>query len=162
MGSGLFLGVLITGLFGFMPTLIAGQVRPAMVLRPNEAEMPAAGLLQTLLTLLVMIAVLGALVSSIVGGSFAVGPVIMIAGGGALVGLFAGVIAANRRRPCQRGANAGCAIGWGWGMARRAVVRRAGRRRGAGVGSAADCGGHSTVRGRCRFARHYCTGGARR
>lgn len=98
MGSGLFLGVLITGLFGFMPTLIAGQVRPAMVLRPNEAEMPAAGLLQTLLMLLVMIAVLGALVSSIVGGSFAVGPVIMIAGGGALVGLFVGVIAANRRR----------------------------------------------------------------
>lgn len=98
MGSGLFLGVLVTALFGFMPTLIAGQVRPATVLRPNEAEMPAAGLIQTLLTLLVMIAVLGVLVSSIVGGAFAVGPVIMIAGGGALVGLFAGVIAANRRR----------------------------------------------------------------
>ncbi len=103
MGSGLFLGVLITALFGFMPTLIAGQVRPAMVLRPNEAEMPAAGLIQTLLTLLVMIAVLGALVGSIVGGSFAVGPVIMIAGGGALIGLFAGVIAANRRRPAPQG-----------------------------------------------------------
>lgn len=98
MGSGLFLGVLITALFGFMPTLIAGQVRPAMVLRPNEAEMPAAGLIQTLLTLLVMIAVLGALVGSVVGGSFAVGPVIMIAGAGALIGLFAGIIAANRRR----------------------------------------------------------------
>lgn len=103
MGSGLFLGVLITALFGFMPTLIAGQVRPAMVLRPNEAEMPAAGLIQTLLALLVMIAVLGALVGSIVGGSFAVGPVIMIAGGGALIGLFAGVIAANRRRPAPKG-----------------------------------------------------------
>jgi len=103
MGSGLFLGVLITALFGFMPTLIAGQVRPAMVLRPNEAELPAAGLIQTLLTLLVMIAVLGVLVSSIVGGAFAVGPVIMIAGGGALVGLFMGVIAANRRHSAPAG-----------------------------------------------------------
>ncbi|MBP8974649.1 MAG: ABC transporter permease, partial [Anaerolineae bacterium] len=103
MGSGLFLGVLITALFGFMPTLIAGQVRPAMVLRPNEAELPAVGLIQTLLTLLVMIAVLGALVSSIVGGAFAVGPVIMIAGGGALIGLFVGVIAANRRHSAPAG-----------------------------------------------------------
>ncbi|MBN2304238.1 MAG: FtsX-like permease family protein [Anaerolineae bacterium] len=97
MFSGLFLGVVMTGLFGFMPTLIAGQVRPAIVLRPNEAQMPAAGLLQTLVTLVVMIVILGVLVSAIVEGAIDYGPVYMIVGGGALVGLFAGVIIANTR-----------------------------------------------------------------
>ncbi|MBN1562637.1 MAG: ABC transporter permease, partial [Anaerolineae bacterium] len=95
--SGLFLGVLMTGLFGFLPTLIAGQVRPAVVLRPNEAQMPAAGLLQTLLTLVIMIVILGLMVSSIVEGAIEYNPVYMIAGAGALVGLFAGVIVANTR-----------------------------------------------------------------
>lgn len=95
--SGLFLGVVMTGLFGFLPTLIAGQVRPAVVLRPNEAQMPAAGLLQILITLVIMITVLGLLVDTIVEGALEYGPVYMIAGGGALVGLFAGIIVANTR-----------------------------------------------------------------
>lgn len=95
MLSGLFLGMVITVLFGFLPTLVAGQVRPAIVLRPNEAQMPAAGLLQTLVTLLVMIGVLGLLVSSIVNDTITIDPVYMIVGGGALVGLFLGVIVAN-------------------------------------------------------------------
>ncbi len=97
LGSGMILGVVVTALFGFLPTLIAGQVRPAIVLRPNEAQMPAAGLLQTLFALLAMIVVLGVLVNSIVGEAFSYSPVYMIAGGGALVGLFAGVILANTR-----------------------------------------------------------------
>jgi ABC-type antimicrobial peptide transport system permease subunit len=97
MLSGLFLGIVITGLFGFLPTLIAGQVRPAVVLRPNEAQMPAAGLIQTLVTLMVMIVILGLLISSILNGSINYGPVIMLAGAGALVGLFGGVIVANTR-----------------------------------------------------------------
>lgn len=95
--SGLFLGIVMTGLFGFLPTLIAGQVRPAVVLRPNEAQMPAAGLLQMLVTLVVMITVIGLLVDSIVEGAITYGPVYMIAGAGALVGLFAGIIIANTR-----------------------------------------------------------------
>ena len=97
MVSGLFLGIGMTGLFGFLPTLIAGQVRPAIVLRPNEAQMPAAGLVQTLITLVVMIVAFGLLVSGIVEGAIDYGPVIMIVGAGALVGLFAGVITANTR-----------------------------------------------------------------
>jgi ABC-type antimicrobial peptide transport system permease subunit len=97
MLSGLFLGMVITALFGFLPTLIAGQVRPAVVLRPNEAQMPAAGLFQTLLTIIVMITILGLLVSAIVKNAITYGPVYMIVGGGALVGLFAGVIVANTR-----------------------------------------------------------------
>lgn len=88
MLSGLFLGMIITVLFGFLPTLIAGQVRPAIVLRPNEAQMPAAGLLQTLATLIVMIGVLGLLVSSIVNDSITINPVYMIAGAGRWSGCF--------------------------------------------------------------------------
>lgn len=95
MLSGLFLGLVITMLFGFLPTLIAGQVRPAIVLRPNEAQMPAAGLLQTLATLIVMIGVLGMLVNSIVDGLITIDPAYMLAGGGALIGLFVGVIVSN-------------------------------------------------------------------
>ncbi len=97
MISGLFLGVIMTTLFGFMPTLIAGQVRPAIVLRPNDAEMPPAGLVQTLLVIAGMIAVLGFLVSSIVEDALSFGPEIMLAGGGGLIGLFAGAILANQR-----------------------------------------------------------------
>jgi ABC-type antimicrobial peptide transport system permease subunit len=97
MSSGLFLGIIMTALFGFLPTLIAGQVRPAIVLRPNEAQMPAAGLIQTLITIMVMITILGLLVSAVVEEALNYGPVYMIAGGGALVGLFAGVIIANTR-----------------------------------------------------------------
>lgn len=99
MVSGLFLGVIMTTLFGFMPTLIAGQVRPAIVLRPNDAEMPPAGLVQTLLVLAAMIAVLGLLVSSIVEDALSFGPEVMLAGGGGLIGLFAGAILANWRGP---------------------------------------------------------------
>ena len=99
MVSGLFLGVVITALFGFLPTLIAGQVRPAVVLRPNEAQMPAAGLIQTLLTIIAMIVILGLLVSAIVENAITYGPVVMIVGGGALVGLFAGVILARFAQP---------------------------------------------------------------
>lgn len=95
MLSGLFLGMVITVLFGFLPTLIAGQVRPAVVLRPNEAQMPAAGLLQTLATLIVMIGVLGMLVNSIVNDAITIHPAYMFAGGLALVGLFLGVIVSN-------------------------------------------------------------------
>ncbi|MBI5961090.1 MAG: FtsX-like permease family protein, partial [Chloroflexi bacterium] len=97
MLSGVFLGVVITCLFGFLPTLIAGQVRPAVVLRPNEAQMPAAGLLQVLFALVVMITILGLLVSSVAGSAIRFNPVYAIAGAGALVGLFAGVIVANTR-----------------------------------------------------------------
>jgi ABC-type antimicrobial peptide transport system permease subunit len=97
MLSGLFLGMVITALFGFLPTLVAGQVRPAVVLRPNEAQMPAAGLVQILFTVVVMITTLGLLADTVIKGTVHYGPVYMIAGGGALVGLFAGVIIANTR-----------------------------------------------------------------
>jgi len=59
--------------------------------------MPAAGLLQVLATLVVMIAILGLLVNSIVSGLISISPIYMMLGAGALVGLFAGVIIGNTK-----------------------------------------------------------------
>lgn len=95
--SGLFLGVIVTVLFGLLPTLIAGQVRPAIVLRPNETPMPTAGLLQTLITLIVMITILGLLVNTVVEEALQFDPIYMLTGAGGLVGIFAGIITANTR-----------------------------------------------------------------
>ena len=36
-------GVIVTTVFGFLPTLTAGQVRPGVVLRPSDAVIPKAG-----------------------------------------------------------------------------------------------------------------------
>jgi ABC-type antimicrobial peptide transport system permease subunit len=52
---GLIVGILVTTVFGFLPTLSAGQIRPGLVLRPEEALVPRAGWLQSLLALLVVI-----------------------------------------------------------------------------------------------------------
>jgi len=97
MLDGLLLGLITTILFGFLPTLVAGQVRPAIVLRPNEAQMPAAGLIQTLVTMLIMIIVLGLLVNTIIEGAISISPIYMISGAAILIGLFGGVIVANTR-----------------------------------------------------------------
>jgi putative ABC transport system permease protein len=41
--NGLIVGTLVTTIFGFLPTLAAGQVRPGVVLRPNDNVIPRAG-----------------------------------------------------------------------------------------------------------------------
>jgi ABC-type antimicrobial peptide transport system permease subunit len=41
--TGLIVGMLTTAIFGFIPTLAAGQVRPNLVLRPSETIVPQAG-----------------------------------------------------------------------------------------------------------------------
>lgn len=55
--NGLAVGTLVTAVFGFLPTLSAGQVRPAIVLRPSDNIIPQAGCLQMFLALLVIIVV---------------------------------------------------------------------------------------------------------
>ncbi len=67
--NGLLVGTLITTIFGFLPTLAAGQVRPGLVLHPTGGAMPRAGLLRTLGALLVIIIAL-ALVANTILGSF--------------------------------------------------------------------------------------------
>jgi ABC-type antimicrobial peptide transport system permease subunit len=67
--NGLLVGTLVTTIFGFLPTLAAGQVRPGVVLRPNDQLIPRAGRLRTVLALLVIILALS-LVASLILGSF--------------------------------------------------------------------------------------------
>ncbi len=94
--SGLTLGVIITLVFGFLPTLNAGQVRPAMVLRPNEIKLPNTGLVRTLTALLVMIIVFGLTLNIIVQGRLEL-PFSMALGlGGFIAGMFAGVMLSNQ------------------------------------------------------------------
>ncbi len=67
--NGLIVGVLITAVFGFLPTLSAGQIRPALVLRPSDRIVPRAGFLSTLFALgFIILAV--SLVAQTITGSF--------------------------------------------------------------------------------------------
>ncbi|MCI0714004.1 MAG: ABC transporter permease [Chloroflexi bacterium] len=71
---GFVLGVVITGVFGLLPTLIAGQVRPGRILRPSETQMPGASISRTLLALVVVFLVLGVISWSILGGGISGNP----------------------------------------------------------------------------------------
>lgn len=53
--TGLIVGIVITTIFGFLPTLTAGRVRPGTVLRPNDNVVPRAGLALSFAALLVVI-----------------------------------------------------------------------------------------------------------
>ncbi|NJL92774.1 MAG: ABC transporter permease [Anaerolineae bacterium] len=50
---GFIVGVVMTAIFGFLPTLAAGQIRPANVLRPSEAVIPRAGRLRSFAAVIV-------------------------------------------------------------------------------------------------------------
>ncbi|MCZ7544295.1 MAG: ABC transporter permease [Anaerolineae bacterium] len=64
--NGLVVGTLVTTVFGFLPTLSAGQVRPAIVLRPSDAIVPKAGCLGTLAALVLMMGALILIVRGLV------------------------------------------------------------------------------------------------
>lgn len=57
---GLVVGTSITTIFGLLPTLAAGQVRPATVLQPQLTTVPRAGLVRSFIALLVVIVALSA------------------------------------------------------------------------------------------------------
>jgi ABC-type antimicrobial peptide transport system permease subunit len=65
--NGLIVGTLVTTIFGFLPTLAAGQVRPGVVLRPNDTIIPRAGFLRTLLALVVIILAISFIAQTILG-----------------------------------------------------------------------------------------------
>jgi ABC-type antimicrobial peptide transport system permease subunit len=65
--TGLIVGVLVTTVFGFLPTLSAGQIRPGLVLRPTDTVIPRAGCLGTLLSLLVVVVVLTLIAGTFIG-----------------------------------------------------------------------------------------------
>ncbi len=64
---GLVTGVLVTLVFGFLPTLSAGRVRPNVVLYPTDTVLPRAGRRLSLLAVIILTAILGLLVGQILG-----------------------------------------------------------------------------------------------
>lgn len=64
---GLALGVVVTMVFGVLPVLTANRVRPAIILRPNETYVPAAGCFQSLIALLLVVIVIGGIAGQILG-----------------------------------------------------------------------------------------------
>lgn len=57
---GLIVGTSVTTIFGLLPTLSAGQVRPATVLQPQITAVPQAGLVRSFIALLVVVIALSA------------------------------------------------------------------------------------------------------
>jgi len=68
--NGLFVGTLVTTVFGFMPTLSAGQVRPGIVLRPSQTVIPRAGFFRNLLAVIFTVLALSLITRTILGGSY--------------------------------------------------------------------------------------------
>ncbi|TVR22812.1 MAG: FtsX-like permease family protein [Anaerolineaceae bacterium] len=68
--NGLIVGTLVTTVFGFLPTLSAGRVRPGVVLRPDDVVMPRAGCFATIITLAGMVIVLAFIAQTILGTQF--------------------------------------------------------------------------------------------
>ena len=68
---GVILGMSATLTFSLAPLMITLQVRPVSVLRPNELEVPRAGLLQSLLSVLALVLVAGFIISRILSHSLA-------------------------------------------------------------------------------------------
>ena len=64
---GLVTGVLVTLVFGFLPTLSAGRVRPAVVLQPDRAVIPRAGLGISSVVVILMTGIIGLMVGQILG-----------------------------------------------------------------------------------------------
>ncbi len=65
--TGFVVGVIITAIFGFLPTLAAGQVRPATVLRPSDVVIPKAGRLGSFAALVLLIMLLSLVAQSLMG-----------------------------------------------------------------------------------------------
>jgi len=66
--NGFVVGILITTIFGFLPTLAAGQVRPASVLRPSDAILPKNGRLRSFAALMGVLFALSLVVQGLIGG----------------------------------------------------------------------------------------------
>ncbi len=65
--NGFVVGVIITTIFGFLPTLAAGQIRPANVLRPNETIIPRAGRLSAFIAVVCLVLALSLVAQGLMG-----------------------------------------------------------------------------------------------
>ncbi|MGJ3240295.1 MAG: ABC transporter permease [Anaerolineae bacterium] len=68
--NGFVIGVIVATVFGFLPTLAASQVRPGIVIRPQDGFVPRAGRLQTLLVIAIIVVVIALIAQTILGSSF--------------------------------------------------------------------------------------------
>ncbi|MDX2162128.1 MAG: FtsX-like permease family protein [bacterium] len=67
IGYGLALGLVVTLVFGVLPILTANKVRPASILRPNETNIPRAGVFHSLIAIALVVVVIGGIAGSIIG-----------------------------------------------------------------------------------------------
>ncbi|MBK8134826.1 MAG: ABC transporter permease [Chloroflexi bacterium] len=65
--TGFTVGVVVTSVFGFLPTLSAGQVRPNIVLRPSETIIPRSGALRVVLVLVLIIVTMAFVTQNLIG-----------------------------------------------------------------------------------------------
>lgn len=65
--NGFVVGVTIATIFGFLPTLAAGQIRPANVLRPSENVLPTTGRLNAFVALVGLIMALSVVAQGLIG-----------------------------------------------------------------------------------------------
>lgn len=68
---GAVIGVLISLVFGVTPVMIAARIRPAVILRPNDTHVAVAGVLNSLVALLLVIGALGLIAGQIIGSTVA-------------------------------------------------------------------------------------------
>jgi ABC-type antimicrobial peptide transport system permease subunit len=64
--TGFLVGVIVTIIFGFLPTLAAGQIRPGNVLRPSEKILPQAGRLHSFIAIIMLLLVMSLVVQGMV------------------------------------------------------------------------------------------------
>ncbi|MCH8191819.1 MAG: FtsX-like permease family protein [Chloroflexi bacterium] len=65
--NGLIVGVVVTVVFGFLPVLAAGRVRPNVVLQAQASTLPRSGRVVSLVVVLALAAVIGVVASVFVG-----------------------------------------------------------------------------------------------
>jgi putative ABC transport system permease protein len=71
--TGLLVGVIVTVIFGFLPTLAAGQIRPGNVLRPGDAILPEAGRLRSFIAVVFLLLVMSMVVQGLLND---LGPIV--------------------------------------------------------------------------------------
>lgn len=64
---GIGLGMVVTMVFGLLPVLTANRIRPAIILRPNEAQIPGTSIFHAFLVLMIVVIVVGGIAGQIIG-----------------------------------------------------------------------------------------------
>lgn len=90
--TGMVVGVVITTIFGLLPTLSAGQVRPSTVLRPNDNIIPRTGIALSFVAVLVVIMALSLVAQNFLGDLVDVDELVPYSGAaGGVLGFLIGV-----------------------------------------------------------------------